>query len=303
MKINFFKNIYAFKLLEDLKKMSEAEMESTISAQKIKPCGKYDTGNHGWDGVYKEGGDDRFFLKASQAYVFKLKINEKILPSSVVKEKVDEIIEERQESTGEKLKKSEINAIKEAVTKELLPQAFIKASYVHGYIDVKNKILVVDAASPKRAELFVNQLRETFGSMPVELINNQDVGMKLTQIIKRGEVNNKFRIGKDCVLKNPNDKDKITASNFDLASEQITNHVDNGLFVTDLDLIWQERISFRVTSDFKIKKVNFTDVAQEQLKEDSGESTDEYSYLTAGMFIMVEDFAEMLNDLEEVITQ
>lgn len=303
MKVNFFKNIYAFRLLEDMKKMSDQDFESAVSAQQVKPCGKYDLTNHGWDGVFKEGGEDKFFLKASSAYILKLKINERILPSSVVKERVDEIVEEREESSGAKLKKSEINAIKEAVTKELLPQAFIKSSYLHGYIDTKNKLLVVDAGSPKRAELFVNYLRETFGSMPVELINNQDIGMKLTQIIKVGEVNNKFGIGKDCVLKNPNDKDKITATNFDLCSEQITNHVENGLFVTDLDLIWQQRISFRVTSDFKLKKIKFTDIAQEQINEDVGDSGDQYAYLSASMMIMVEDFAEMLNDLEEVLTQ
>lgn len=61
-----------------------------------------------------------------------------------------------------------------------------------------------------------------------------------------------------------------------------------------------KRISFSIDEKFKINKVKFLDIVKEQIKEDLGESDDEYAIVQSSLFIMIEDFAELISDLQKI---
>jgi hypothetical protein len=50
---------------------------------------------------------------------------------------------------------------------------------------------------------------------------------------------------------------------------------------------------------FKINKIKFLDIVKDQIKEDLGESSDDRAMAQSSLYIMVEDFAEVISDLQK----
>ena len=80
-------------------------------------------------------------------WLLKLKREQRLLPSSVVNERVDELCEQIEEQTGRKPGKKAKKELKEQATHELLPMAFTKQAAVAVWIDPKGRLLVIDSGS------------------------------------------------------------------------------------------------------------------------------------------------------------
>ncbi len=298
----WFKNIYAFKLNE--KEISESQLTEKLEAQRIQPVGKYDEKSVGWDDILNEE-ENLVFKVSKSAYILNLKTEEKSVPSSVIGEEVKKRIKEMLSSGEQHPSKKEIKVMKEEIKHDLLNRAFVKPSNIKGYIDFENNLLVVDASSPAKADKFNSFLRDTLGSLDIDLINPEnDVSETMGNWLKDKKCARKFEIGENCLLKERSgNAGKINVSNHDLTATEILSHLDQEKIVDKMDLIWQKRVSFSLNSAFRISKVKFLDIVQEQLKEDLGESDDEYAMLKAEMEIMIGDFAEIVSDLVNAFSE
>jgi recombination associated protein RdgC len=295
----FYKNIFVYKLNEE--KIEESKLQGLLEERKIVPCNLRDLKKEGWDEVLPGG--DELFVKASGAFIVKMKTEEKVIPAVIIKEMTEKKIKATMKATGEKLSKDDKENIKENVIFELASKAFIKPSYMSGYVDFKNKLLVVDASSPSKADTFVSLLRETLGSLDAEILEPEsDVVQKSTGWLNGSTLELPFKMGEGCTLKDfGGEGSQIVVSKQDLKDEEIKNHLNHGKMVDKIDLQWHDRVNFTLTSDFKIKKIKFSDVVTEQIKEDLGEDDDNYSQFVATMFMMIEDFAELINDLKKIL--
>ena len=84
-------------------------------------------------------------------WLVKLKREVRLLPSSVVQERVDELAEHIEETTGRKPGKKAKKDLKEQAQHELLPRAFTKTSATQVWIAPQQRLLFVDAGSSSRA--------------------------------------------------------------------------------------------------------------------------------------------------------
>lgn len=291
----WFKNIFAFKLNEE--QYDDTEFQGQLEDKKIKPCGKNDLESFGWTPIFDD--EDELFQKVSGAYVLKFKQEKKNIPNKVVQERLKNRIKEHFKETGQKPNREEKDNFKEAIILEMAQTAFVESSYINGYLDFKNKYLVIDTSSAKNADAFLSLLRESVGSIDVDILEPEyDVVDKMTSWLSEGSATDPFELEEGCVLKDMMGVgSKITADKHALDVEEIQKHIEEGKKVEELDLNWHERINFRLCSDFKIKKIKFQDVVSESVAEELGESDDQYAVYAASMYIMVEDFAEMLTDL------
>lgn len=84
----------------------------------------------------------------------------KLLPASVVKQFADDRAKLIEENEGRKVGRKEMRELREAMTIELLPRAFIRRRTTYGWIDPVNGWLVIYAAAPAKAEEFLEHLRK-----------------------------------------------------------------------------------------------------------------------------------------------
>jgi recombination associated protein RdgC len=296
--MSFFKNIFAFQLNES--EISEDKLVEKLENMRIVPCGKHDEKSVGWDDYLDE--EDNLIFKVNKGvYLLKLKIEEKSVPSSVISEKLKAKIKASVKEGNEYPSKKEIKVMKEELKHDLLSQAFVKASFIHGYLDFKNKLLVVDASSPGKADKFNSFLRDSLGSLDIDIINpEKDVSEVMGEWLKNKKADRPFDIGNSCMFKERSGNNgKITVSQHDLTTEDIIQHLENDNITEKMDIVWQKRVSFSLNSAFRISKVKFLDIVNEQIDEELGESDDQYALLKATMEIMVGDFAEIITDLKK----
>lgn len=296
--MSFFKNIFAFQLNEQ--EINEDKLIEKLEKFRIVPCGRHDEKSIGWDD-YLDNEDSVIFKVSKGVYLLNLKVEDKNVPAAVISEKIKEKIKEIVKGGGEYPSKKEIKSMKEEVKHDLLGQAFVKPSFIVGYLDFKNKLLVVDASSPGKADKFNSFLRDSLGSLDIDIINpEKDVSDVMGEWLKSKKAERPFDIGNSCMFKEKSgESGKITVSQQDLTTEDIIKHLDNDNIIEKMDIVWQKRVSFSLNSAFRVSKVKFLDIVNEQIEEELGESDDQYAILKATMEIMTGDFAEIIIDLKK----
>lgn len=126
----------------------------------------------------------------------------KILPSPVLKQALQAKIEKLEGEQGRKLKKTEKDSLKDEVLHTLLPRAFSRFSQTWLWIDMANGLIMVDAASPKKAEDTLALLRKSLGSLPVvPLTMESPIELTMTEWVRSGEVPAGFTLQDEAELK------------------------------------------------------------------------------------------------------
>lgn len=288
--MKWYNNLFAYKLNT---KITESDLSSKIEDFKIREMEEVDRTTHGWDFVI---GENDLYFNVHGAFTLNLRIDKKTVPSSAVKKAVKERIKKMEAQGSEKINKK---AVKEQVESELMKNAFISDKYIQGYIDPKNELLVINSNSNNDIELFVDYLRETLdNNLDVDLIEiDFDITETLTNWVKEKEAKEPFIIGENSVLTDSLTGSVATLSKQDLKSEEVDILLDSGKKVSELGLEWEERISFSLNNEFKIKKIKPLDIINNIIEDEVGEDDNEFTEYSASMFIMMSDFAQMLKDL------
>ena len=82
-----------------------------------------------------------------------------------------------------------------------------------------------------------------------------------------------------------------------LTTAEVIKHAQNGMQVVELELEWREQISFTLTKDFTLKRIQFLDVLQEE--EEQGDDT--ASLMFASQIIMTTALGGMLDELANLL--
>jgi recombination associated protein RdgC len=283
--MSWYKNIYAFKLNSKISEDSLKGLEKIVEMRDL----EFD--KIGWSTILDDG---QLYQKASSSFLVQLQVDKKNIPSSTIKVKVDERMKELKEQ-GEKPKKAEV---KEVIKLELAKNALVSSSFIQGYFDNKNSLLVINTSSAKQADLFVEEARKKIEDLDIDIIEPDfDVGDLLTKWVKNKEADEPFEIEDTCVLTDINSGSTSTYKKQDLSSEEIEKNISFGKAVSSLRLNWHERILFTLDNDFKIKQVKPDSSVGEGVSDEVGDDDSEHTMFVASMSIMVEDFAELITDL------
>ena len=174
------------------------------------------------------------FIHVTNGYIMICaKKQEKILPSSVINEQLEEkalaISETESRSVGRKEKQS----LKDEIIFSLLPQAFAKSWLDFAYIAPQEKLIVVNSSSAKRAEDLLSKLREALGSLRCIPISAKNIPTQvMTHWVQTGKLANEFELGEDCELQAGKDARVIKCKKQDLTANEILSHINNGMFVS-----------------------------------------------------------------------
>jgi len=288
----WFKNLSPFRFTEPFT-LNADELAEKLEAMRFRPCGAHETSSFGWTAPLGKAGQS--LVHASNGYMMLcVKKEERVLPTAVINEMIQEKAAEAEEQQGRKLSKKERTQLKDELIFDLLPRAFTFSRKIYAYIDPKGGWLVVDAASAKSAEDLLTLLRKSLGSlpaMPINTVNNPVTIM--TQWLVTQQTPTDIVVEDECELRSPGEEASIIrCKHHDLALPEIQNHLDSGKEVIKLALSWADRLSFVMDKNFSIKRLRFLELVQDQLEDIAVESEDmrfdvDFSIMSAelGLFL------------------
>ncbi|HFC29985.1 MAG TPA: hypothetical protein ENJ44_02960, partial [Oceanospirillales bacterium] len=86
-------------------------------------------------------------------------------------------------------------------------------------------------------------------------------------------------------------KSVIRAKNVNFLTDEMQRHIENGYLVTEIGLVFNDRIELKLTHDFAVKGIKFTDIVLDDLSPESIES--EEQLLDSRFTLMHLEFKEM----------
>ena len=271
----WFKNLIFYRFSQPFSLSDEALTEK-LQPRAFQLCGAMDNFSYGWSSPLGANRDGLTFT-ASQCTMICARREEKVLPSSVVKEFVDAKVEELEEQQMRKLRKKERDEIRDEVMLDLMPRAFTRSIYTFAYIDRQNGLLIVDSSSHKRAEDLTTLLRKCLGSLPIEMpMVNHTPTVAMTSWISEGNIPADLIAQDECELRSPDENGAvIRCKSQDLDSDEIQGHLAAEKQITKLAVTWDDRLSFVLSEDLTIKRIKFTDLVQDQIDDCNAESYEE----------------------------
>jgi recombination associated protein RdgC len=263
----WFKNIRAYRLTSPFD-LSAEQLGEQLAQRAFQPCAKSQALSLGWVPPLGEASGELVHA-AGGRLLLKLKREEKLLPSTVVREQLEEKIAGIEADQGRKVYRKERLSLKDEIVQDCLPRAFSRSSAIHAYIDPRANWIFVDAASAARAEELLNLLRECIGSFPVLLpqVNNAPAATMTGWLVHRN-LPDEFVLGEECELREPGEEGGVVrCRGVDLLSEEVETHLNAGKQVARLSLAWEERLSLVLAEDLCLRRLRFSDELMKENEE------------------------------------
>ena len=289
----WFKQISFYPL--NLEKLPELEtLAAKLGEAEFAPCMGLDWFSEGFAAPVSFSPETVF--PADYTWRVALKKEEKVLPAGVIRDILDERVAEIQENEGRNVGRKEKQELKEQITDDLLPRAFTRSSRCEAVFDTRNGFLLVNSASPNKADNLLTKLREALGGLEAGLPNTkQSPASLMTDWLLRGACEGGFELDSDCELKGSGDvAATVKVSKQDLTADEVVQHVKNGKTVTQLGLVWREQIAFVLTQDFTLKRIQYLDVLQEEAESHGDDAA---SLTFASQILMTDALSTLLQEL------
>lgn len=287
----WFKNLRLYRLTEEWTLSPEA-LNDKLAEFCFNPCGNLDPLRYGFEPPL--GRDSDQFVHAANGYIMICaKKQEKILPSGVIKEQLEEKVNAIREAESRAVSRKERDSMKDEIIFSLLPRAFTKSSLDYAYIAVQEKLIVVNASSAKRAEDLLSKLREALGTLRCLPIAPKHLPTQvMTQWLRDSQAPHQFELGEEVELQASKDGRVVRCKKQDLTASEIRNHLDSGMHVSKIALCWKESIHCIVDDQLGIKRLKFEDVISEKANDRNPETKAEQ---------FDADFAIMTGELKNFI--
>lgn len=291
----FFKNITVYRLTAGWQILS-AVLNDALAAHASVPIGASQQINHGWEPIY----DDQFVHVVNRQMMLQLKTEKKVVPSSALKEAAATEIARRTQMYGRKPGKKEVREIKDEALMALLPSALPTITQTRVWIDPVNGWIVVNTASPARADLVITSLIHAVDKLELQTLHlaRSITSMMTEWLLHEDGPPTNFSLDRACELKAADEsKAVVKYGNSNLDNDDLRTHIKHGKLCTTLALTWEDRVSFVLTDKCKIKKIAILDVAT----MDREKSKDERESEDSDFVIMATELNNMLNALIEAL--
>lgn len=258
----WFKNLKIFTLTQTLD-WDEADLEKQLAEFAFRPCGSQELSTMGFASPLNHG--DSLLHSAQGRIWITLKKQERILPAVVVNAELAEKVQQIENETRSSVAKKAQQDLKQEIIHRLLPQAFTKNSFTHGFVSLKENLVVIDASADGKAEAYLAMIRKAMTSLPVVPLARRSVQADLTSWLQQGSTPANIELLEEAEFRGQGEQDSIVrCKNQDLGADEILQHIEAGKMVCKLAVEWDETLTAILEEDLSIKRVKFTDVIKEQ---------------------------------------
>ena len=291
----WFKNLQIYRFTRPFE-LDADQLETMLETVAFTPCGSQDMSKFGWVSPLGKQAQALVHEAAGQLLLCTRK-EEKMLPSTVVKDALQDKVEALEAEQGRALKKKEKEGLKDEILMNLLPRAFTRHSQTSVWINPADGYLVVDAGSAKKADDVLALLRKCIGSLPViPVALKTPPEITMTEWLNASATPAGFELEDEVELRSALEHGGIIrAKQQDLLSEEMKAHLLADKLVTKLALNWSDSLSFLLGDDLSIKRVKFSEELKEQ--NDDVLSEDKAARLDADFALMTGEFSRFIPEL------
>ena len=270
----WFKNLYLYQFEKEFEQDADT-LHEALSKKPFVECSATQRESMGW--VPPLGKNAEAYTHAANGCVLvTMATQERLLPVSVVREELQERVEEIQSRESRKVGSKEKKELTERIEDELLPRAFTRTRKLDAWIDLKGGWLVINTSSASKAEQFATQLRKASGGLPVVPMNSISASTLMTGWVKDFSQPSPLEIGSECEMKSTADDNGVAVfREHELGAEDVQEVLGESREVTKLAMVWDKKISFVVDKDLSIKKLKFLGVLAEKMNEEDPQTHEE----------------------------
>ena len=256
--------------------LSTEDLTAAVEAERFTPCSSMERERHGFTPVYEQ---ESLVRKVGDVFWMQLKSEVKPIPGAIVKRMLAERIKEIEQRDARKVARKEKKELKEEIIDEMIATALPVESYVTVMVDPKAKLLVIGTASAKRAERVLVQMMRCIDNLGFSRMEFAKTIPGQMSNLLLDEESSEFVTDSSLVLQGPGSPAAtVRFAKHSLAGAEIVNHLNAGLRPIELELGWQERLSFVLNERFEIKRLAFLDLVTSDFEnakpEDPGELID-----------------------------
>ncbi|MGO4381413.1 recombination-associated protein RdgC [Pseudoduganella sp. RAF53_2] len=291
----WFKNLQIYRLPAPWAFTPE-QLEEALQPHSFTPANSNELMRQGWDKPRPNGG---LVHVVNKQMLIVLGTEKKLLPSTVVNQVAKARAAELEEQQGFAPGKKAMKELKERVHDELLPRAFTIRSNVWTWIDPVNGWLVVDAASPAKADDVIKHLLKAVDRMPLESLRVQRSPVAvMTAWLQEDEAPAGFTVDMDTELRATGEsKAAVRYVRHTLEPEEVRRHIAAGKQCTRLAMTWDSKISFVLTEALAIKGVKPLDV----IKENETSTRNDEERFDGDFMLMTGELSKLMKDVVEAL--
>jgi len=272
-----------FYRLEDEWPSDDAELAARLETAAFAPCGPFSEQSTGFEAPSGVEGDP-LFRRVAGAVLLRLRRQVRLLPAAAINEALPERIAEYEARMGREASRKERRQLRDEVYGELLPRSLLRSDRLQALVLERERLLVIEAAVPARAEQVLDRLRDALGSLKVQPLTFRDPVSALLARILLGDGPRELRLGRECRLNDPASARSIVQwTDMDLSDDEPRALLQSGLRLLRLGVEFEELFSGVVDQEGIWRKLKWPDVgAAEVGDEDPLARLDTETTLLAG---------------------
>jgi recombination associated protein RdgC len=269
------KNAIIYRIAESWQPDLQA-LEDALQKCVFTECGATQERSAGWA---PPRGEEHGLLAESVAgqWMLRFMSQSKLLPASVLNDKVKEKAAHIAKTEGRNPGKKEKRELKDEAKLDLLPMAFTKTGGMWVWIDPKARTLVLDTSAQGRADEVVTILVEALPGFALALVDTQTSPQAaMAHWLMTQEPPAGFSADRETELKAADEsKAVVRYARHPLDIDEVRQHIEHGKLPTKLAMTWDDRVSFVLNDSLQIRKIALLDAVMDgQSQDDAGFDAD-----------------------------
>lgn len=268
-----FKNIVVYRIGPEWSPPPLEELEAELQRLAFRPCEPTQERSSGW--VPPRGTEHAAMVESvAGQWILKLAVERKSVPGGAVRAELEERCKAIEAERGRKPGRKEKKELKDEIVLTFLPRAFSKRSSHVLWIDLESRTLVIAAGSMKGAEPVVKDLVDLMAELkhvlPLSPISTSLApATAMAGWLTSRQPPDGFTIDRDLELKNAGEeKSVVRYARHSLELDEIGQHIEEGKLPTQLALTWNDKVSFVLTEQLAIRKIDIRGIDEAPKGED-----------------------------------
>lgn len=252
-----------FKALSLFRLAGPFDPGADLTAFAFAPCGPTEPMRLGFVPPRGEDGGPLVESLAGE-HLLRVRVQQRMLPGSVVRRRVDELADKLAEETGRKPGAKRRRELKDEAVLELLPQAFTRERDVLAWVSPAGGLLAIGNTSGPVVDAILSLLTKALaGFIVIPWATQESPAACMAAWLRDGDMPEGFGLGRDTLLQSPDSTSAaVRFARHALDTQAVAIHLAEGKTVRELALNWRDRLDFVLDGAARLKRIELDTKAE-----------------------------------------